>query len=205
MKKIILVITLFTLILNTPSLSQVTIGPEVGFSYLPFNLLHSDGKIESKNSDFIFGISGKFSLGKKWYMNTRLTYTKRKELEWEERNIVPTYIKIFYKQNDINIDISFVYHIKKFVGVGLGPSIIRKYKSGLGTRMELTGEEGQIIQNRTYIGIHSLAQIEVKRFTLNLQYVRKFKSDFVDFVYITGGKNRCDLTISMKLFGYRKR
>lgn len=205
MKKITFVFSLLSTIINSPSLSQVTIGPEVGFSYLPINL-HDDGnKIVSKNFDFIFGLSGKFLLNEKWFMNTSLTYTKRKEVNWYNHGIVQSNIQVFYKQNDINIDITSLYKIKNFVGVGFGPSVIRKFHSGLGTRHDLTGDEGQIIRNQTFFCINSLLQIEVERFNINLKYVRKFKSDFVDFINITEGKNRFDLTISMKLFGYRKR
>ena len=197
---------LIFLVIQLPIFSQVTVGPKIGISYLPFVILHPTGEVESNSFDFVFGVSGKFQLHDDWYMNTSLTYTKRKEIIWTGQNIAPPTLEVFYKHNDINVDLSLVYHIKDLLGVGLGPSIIRKYKSGLGTRMINTGEnEGQIFQNRTYFGLHSLVQIKVNRFILDFQYTRKFKPDFIDFVFVSGGQNRFDVSISMMLFGYNKK
>ena len=205
-RKIVVFIFLANMMLCDKAYSQVTISPEIGISYLPFTLYGANRKNESKSVNYLFGLSAKFPVLKKWFLNTSLNYVDRGEVRWVDQGFVQNEFESYYRQNDINIDLSIIYQKNEFFGIGLGPSFIKKYNSAIGATNWKTGEEvGEIDQNTINFGSHLLLQLEIQRFIISVNYARKFKTDKLDIFVLRGGKDRLNISFSMKLFGFNKK
>ena len=147
-------------------------------------------------------MSAQLPIQNKWQLNTRLTFVNRGALTWyHPRSFIPLELEI--RQKDLNIEFSFLYGIRDRLHIGLGPIILRKFAE-YDTPFSLDVEGTPYIQefNIFNYGINAVVRYDLNRYSLNLFYVRKFKDEEIPILIY--GKDRVDLTVSMKLFGYKK-
>lgn len=226
MKNILVLILALCFTSATELFSQITVGPEIGVSYLPFVVDFKEWEQQdystnkaSKRAVFIFGLSAQVPFSDKWHMNMRLNIANRGLVKWTHvQDHWQVRIDHEIQQRDFNIEFSFLYKIHNRIHFGLGPTYVRKfdsYYSGLLSNPD-DGSRIPIDLNGINFGINSVLRYDINRYSISFFYVRKLKDEFIPlennpFIIVKGpqpeivGKNRFDLTIGMKLFGYKKK
>ena len=129
-KKILLYLFIIIYLFSTSSVhSQITISPEIGISYLPFDLAPAVGGriIHSRKVNLLLGVSAQLPIHEKWNAKLRISYTDRNDVEWGENGAFGPGADYEWKHKDINIDLNAHYKLSKNLSIGIGPSLIRSF------------------------------------------------------------------------------
>lgn len=204
MKKIICLVAPIILAATMRCMGQVTISPEIGISYLPFTIYGSSSITQSNRIDYLLGISGNFLISEKWYVNTRVSYTRREPVTWINHNFAQDYIYEL-KHNDLNIDFSANYKISKTFHIGAGPIIVRQINSTLSSMGEIFGESYSYPVNRFQYGIQSALSADFRVVVMKLEYARKILNAEPIILYGTTGKDRYNMTLAVPIGKRKKR
>lgn len=200
MNRLILMILLLSSFMNA-SKGQITISPEIGISYLPFTLYGANTENSSNRIDYILGISGSVPVHEKWHINTRISYVDREDIKWTDLCTCPGYQYTQYSHSDLNIDFSANYQLYKWLYIGGGPSIIRKFNSSL---LHKNIMEGDVRKNQDEFEFAANVLLSIKffRFTIKAEYARKLQGYTVDWAgpsFKPLGKNRYNLLLSYSI------
>lgn len=201
-KNTIILLLLFTFLIK--SKAQVVISPEIGLSYSPFLIDHgafsSQSKITySERLDLVVGFSAQFPIHESWYMDTRLTYQGRRPSEWRECGALFC-SNYDYKHSNLNLDLRLYRKITPTVSLGLGPSLIRKFKSDL-TAYNHHGQDETIVHKRIFndFGVLAGVSFDFNRIKLNLDYTYTMSSNHLLFFSRYRSRSRLNLTLSYPL------
>ncbi len=195
MKKLIIFIYCCFLFSNIKS--QVTIGPEIGISYLPFYIQGNIYKHHSKKVTYQFGISGMVPISKKFTVGCKVSYTDRENISYHTDNYLPTYFE--FKHFDLNFDFILNYPIHKYIHIGIGPSITAKFFQSKIAENNRPENIHYLNDGREFMyGVNSRISIPVKRFRFNLIYSKVLSKYETDLFPI--GNNRYEFTVGYVLF-----
>lgn len=194
--------------------SQVTISPEIGLSYSPFEV-ESLGSLESGSNasnrvDPLVGISGTVPLNEQWNLNMRISYAPREDLKWisELPGIIPVKGRVKYEHDDFNIDLSGYYDLSNIVQMGAGISYVRtingwtSYQTYYPPDLSEQNYEGSKQLSESKYGAFAGCSIMLRYITFKLEY-SCFFFDSIENSSL-GGKNRYQFTLSVPLFGGSK-
>lgn len=193
-------LALFLLIYNALA-AQVIIGPEIGVSRAPLLLYGANSFDESKSFDLTYGLSGAAKISDRLSLGLRAMYVERERLTWRDLCICDTKVN-YYEHSDLNVDLTISYNLWGDLGVGLGPSLIRKIDA-VHTREFFSSPTTERVFNDTYYALNAQLFYRWRRFLFKTMYVRRFQPDDLIFQY-TEGIHRLDFTVGYVLFGYRK-
>ncbi len=187
---------------------QITISPEVGFSYLPFtfytlNDVVAAEVIRSRKPNLLLGISAQMPIHEKWNIKFRISYINRNDIEWNQIRFIDlgTRADIDYKwkHQDLNIDLGLYRHkLYKNLSIGIGSSLIRTF-----TEFSQRNNEENIfpLQKRSkyFLGLNGGVSIELKRVNINLMYIRTRKFNGKKGFRVPNGDNRLDFTVGYRI------
>ena len=165
--------------------SQISISPEIGLSYLPFDLKGQNASVSSNKIDYVIGLSAQIPLAEQWSVKTRLSFSDRNDARWMESCICPGYQYTEYSQADINVDFILNYHLRHFVFIGAGPSIIRKIDSYLWEN-NLLAEIPRISQNKFEYGFTVGVMFNLINWNFSIETMRKLFNQSIDFFPLKG-------------------
>ena len=192
-------VLLLQLALGLNVAGQVTISPEVGGSYFPFGYGFTEWR-SSETIDFLIGISGIVPIQKQWYVNVRVSYIPRKNLDWDELGFAPWLMSYRYEHNDLNIDFSINRKFFDRLHIGMGPSIIRKMNTLYSmTYIYQNGSEELAFSRRLdrfNYGFSATAGIELKGFLFKVEYYLQVKDNYRNYRNNFVGKNRYNAVIA---------
>ena len=160
---------------------QISISPEVGVSYFPFEygIAH---EFTSATFGFLAGMSGMIPIHERWHVNARVSYALRKDLVWEYHGIIPGALRAEYEHSDINIDFSINRRCLDWLHIGIGPSAIRKINSMYSWKnIYEDGSEDIIFKDRLdrfNYGVHAVLGIKLKGLSLKLEYYRQLRDEY---------------------------
>jgi len=173
------------------SIAQITVSPEVGVSYLPFTLNGANTVNESKRIDALFGMSAQLPVHKKWYIDTRISYTNRKNIKWTDLCTCPGYEYSQYKHSDLNLDFDIMFKKADWFKIGMGSSLIRKFIEYRVVHEEIhQGLDTIYTRNSFLYGVNTKVTFLVKKLNFHLMYIRIIND------LPSNGNNRIDLSVS---------
>ena len=189
---------------------QISISPEVGISYSPFEVIVVSGigdvpKAESNKPNLYIGLSAQIPIHEQWYVKTRLGYNNRAAVSWSHCGFA--HCKHFeYKHKNINIDALLYRKLFSNFDVAIGASIIKKFESRLIAENE--GDRGEVNsynEGFNYYGVTIGASYSFKYFSVNIDYMRKINTDYQFVQFDTcRSRSRLNATISVPIRTQRK-
>ncbi len=203
MKKKILLYLIIIFFFSISSVnSQITVSPEIGLSYLPFTLYpQTRGEfriINSKELNFLLGVSAHMPIYKKWDAKLRISYANRNNVEWSEFRDFDPGSDFTWKHQDLNIDLNVRYQLSKNISVGIGPSLIRSFME----RNQIEREDGEAFQlkiNKFFFGLNAGISLKIKKATVNLMYLRTRRYNGEIPFRAPIGNNRLDFTVGYRI------
>lgn len=187
--------------INNYSFGQITLSPEIGFSYLPFTLYGANTENISNRIDLSFGVSAQLPLAKKWYVNTRISYSNREDMKWTDLCLCPGYLYSEFVHSDLNFDFTMM-RVYKRLSIGLGPSFTRKFIKY--NSIELNPNNSSFSTgSQNIFGINSRLSYLMYDFIILSVSFNHIVSK-IEFYYEPNGRNRFDLTLAYRFKG-RKR
>lgn len=196
-KRIIIVFIAISVMFKSDLYCQITISPEIGLSYLPFERLGYLNKM-SNRKDLLLGLSGELALSNVFYFQMSLSYVFREDYKYYTQAEIRNYDYSKYEYDDLNIDLSLVYKYKN-IWINIGPSMIRK----LNTRLYSDFKNGDRIydnpSNYQY-GAHVGIGIELSKMKFNIDYMRKiYDVKYMYYDQFFRGVNRVNISFSYPL------
>jgi hypothetical protein len=195
MKKLIIFIYCCFLFSNIKG--QVTIGPEIGISYLPFYIDDLVRNRHSKKVAYQVGISGMVPISKNFTAGCKVSYVDRENISFGFNSFNPQYFE--FKHFDLNFDFILNYTVHKYIHIGIGPSVTAKFfqsKIWEPYRPEIFL---YLNDGREFMyGVNSKISIPVKRFRFNLIYSKVLSKHEIGF--FPKGNNRYEFTVGYVLF-----
>lgn len=178
--------------------SQVTVSPELGISYLPFELRGANTENESKRVDALLGVSAQLPIHINWYMNTRISYSNRENIKWSDLCTCPGYLYNEFRHYDLNFDLTVMTIVKPNIYIGVGPIYIKKFIELQNVNDQFEDQDITNFYSDDIIGVNFKISIHAtEKINFNLSYNRII-SNMANSFY-PNGRNRVDITISYKL------
>lgn len=184
---------------------QITISPEVGVSYLPFKFVGANTQTYSKKGNLMLGLAAQLPIHKRWYINTRVSFSDRENVMWVDLCLCPGYKYNRYEQSDINLDFSVHYLLTDYIHFGIGPAIIRKNKTSIiFLDTTIAPEEVYYSENRFEYGAQAIVTFQNNFVALKLEYARKLYNYELS-QYVLRGLNRYNVVLAIPIFLGKRR
>ncbi len=197
MKKTISVIFFVLFFQICSSWCQVKILPEIGISYLPFTFTTANTYQVSHKVDYLVGISAFIPINEGFGLSTRISFSDRHDIQWQELCTCPGYRGDEFRHLDLNFDVSILYtKIEKF-HFGLGPSAIMKFAQWEAWNDLYDDQNHLYFNNKFLFGLNSNLIFVHNRVRFKLSYIRIISNS--DSRFIPAGQNRFDITVSYDL------
>lgn len=179
--------------------SQITIGPELGISAFPFEIL---GRPDYKSGNFAlsYGLFGIIPVTKSTNVKLSISYVDRKDVCIGNGSFTGQNRKTFYRNNDLNLDLLFNYNWNERILSGIGVSTVYKLNSWAGTGEYCDPDSILKKYDMSHMQYALSASLEyrLKHFHIGFQFSRFLKVEYLENFYVSGkfGKNRYDLRVA---------
>ncbi len=201
MRKILFLVGTLFWLNPEQGISQISILPEIGISYLPFTHYGANTETESNRIDGLFGLSAQLEIQEKYSINTRFSYVNRETIRWTDQTFDPRFLYAEVKHSDLNLDFTFMLNMD-IISIGLGPIYTRKFTEYANVyRMPSQTSIHSGVGNR--FGVNARMSITIiNNLYLNISYIRYIVRPSRYYAY--AGYNRLDVTVSYRLLGGKK-
>ncbi|MCH2231171.1 MAG: hypothetical protein MK105_12585 [Crocinitomicaceae bacterium] len=194
----ILKLTIFLVFVTINQMSsQVTISPEIGFSYMPFTLYGANTTNVSNRIDPLIGFSAKLRIRKFWFIKTRISYSNRENIKWTDLCNCPGYEYNEFRHWDMNIDFSLLTNWSSF-SFGIGPSFTKKFGELKNVNNEFEDQNTTEIKPYDIFGFNSLVAIDITKTIGITIFYNRILTD-MEGLFSPDGQNRLDFILSYKL------
>ena len=202
--------TLILLLLSSHLIAQITISPEIGISYSPFEITQVTGigefnQTESNKSNLYIGLSIDLPVHENWYVGTRIGYNSMQSVVWSHWGFIFNE-NLEFKHFNVNMDFLLYRKLFSNFDIGIGASIVKKFNSRL--IVENSRDLGMINnynKDFSYYGVSLGASYSFKYFDINVDYMKTLNTDHV-LIYADTyrNKSRLNATISVPIRTQRK-
>ncbi len=185
--------------LSTYSSGQITVGPEIGISAFPFEIL---GRPDYKSGNFAisYGLFGIIPVTKSTNVKLSISYADRKDICIGNGSFTGQNRKTFYSNSDLNLDLLFSYKWNERILSGIGVSTVYKLNSWAGTGEYCNPNSILIKYDMSHMQYALSASVEylLKNLHIGFQFSRFLKVEYLENFYVSGkfGKNRYDLRVA---------
>ncbi len=179
--------------------SQISISPEVGLNYRPYNLVDFNAHYHKQAEPYI-SIMGELMLTPKTFIQTRIGYIFRKDIElrgqssWDK-----TYLGMKYINNDMNCSIAVLSSVYQSFRLGFGAGFVYKLNSSL-VSVYTDGNREITIQSYLY-NAHVRADYKIKDIYVVAAYEFFFNREMrVESIRMKKGNYAVSLGVGYQLF-----
>lgn len=110
--------------------AQVKVSPEIGFNYRPYTLVELDNEFSHNKPELYFSINGVIKIKKSLFFKTQFGYIFRKNTTvYPQLTFNPEYIGAKFVNQDLLLNISFLYNLTKQFQIGIGGGFYHKLNS----------------------------------------------------------------------------